>query len=134
MKSPLPSEGQKRNAWQKFGWSFVYAFHGFIYAVRTQRNLRIHLAISLIVLLAALFFHLSIPEVALVILAIMVVISAELFNTALEAIVDLVSPGHHHLARAAKDVAASGVLVCALLAVVLGLFLFLPHIFSLLFP
>jgi diacylglycerol kinase len=73
-------------------------------------------------------------EFALLILTIMIVVSAELLNTALEIVVDLASPTYHPLARAAKDVAASAVLICAILSVVLGLVLFLPHLLPLIFP
>jgi undecaprenol kinase len=94
--------------------AFGFAFAGLAAAWRSQRNLRIHAAIAAIVLVAGAFLRLPALGWAVIVLAIALVIAAELANTAIEALVDLVSPEEHPLAKRAKDVAAAGVLVaCA---------------------
>jgi diacylglycerol kinase len=65
------------------------------------------------------------------VLAIAAVLVAEMFNTVVEAIVDLATPEYHPLARTAKDVAAGAVLLSAILAVVVALFIFVPHLWPL---
>ncbi|GAC1582404.1 MAG: hypothetical protein NVS3B7_17830 [Candidatus Elarobacter sp.] len=102
--------------------AFRYAFEGFSAAWRTQRNVRIHTAIAGAVAVAGVLLRLSPLAWAIVALACALVFTAELLNTALEAVVDLVSPGEHPLAKRAKDVAAAGVLVAVLGAVAAGAF------------
>lgn len=111
--------------------SFVHAWDGVVYAVRTQRNARVHLAAAVCALALGVLLHLSPVEFALIFLAVMAVLVAELFNTVVEAIVDLVTSEYHPLARVAKDVAAGAVLVCAMFAVVIGLLVFGPHLWAL---
>lgn len=112
--------------------SFVYAWNGVVYALRTQRNARVHLAAAACALALGLVLHISALEFALLFLAIMAVLVAELFNTVAEAIVDLVTSEYHALARVAKDVAAGAVLLCAIFAVVIGALVFIPHLWPLL--
>jgi diacylglycerol kinase len=104
--------------------AFGYAFRGLGWLIRTQRNARIHFVIALVVIILGLWLGLSGPEWAVLALTIGVVLAGEAFNTALEAIVDLISPQWHALARTAKDVAASGVLLLALAACAVGVALF----------
>ncbi len=112
--------------------SFRFAFAGLRYAWRTQRNLRIHAAITALVIAMAGLLQFDALHWAILILTIALVWAAELLNTALEAIVDLASPSLHPLARIAKDVAAGMVLLCAIAAVVVGLALFGPALWALL--
>ena len=104
--------------------SFLYAFQGLWRALMRERNLRIHLVCALYVLFFSSFFHLTAGERALLFLTILLVLAAELMNTALEEAVNLfsreVSPG----AKLAKDAAAAAVLLTALGAVAVGIFLF----------
>ncbi len=111
--------------------SFAHAWDGVIYALRTQRNARVHLAAAAGALTLGVALHISALEFALLLLAIMAVLVAELFNTVAEAVVDLVTSEYHPLARIAKDVAAGAVLLCALFAVVIGLLVFGPHLWPL---
>ena len=104
--------------------SFRFASRGLVFALRSQRNLRIHFFIALLVLLLAVALPVSRVELALLVLTISGVLVAELVNTAVEVTVDLGSPGLHELARAAKDVAAGAVLVAALAATCVGLLIF----------
>ncbi|MNO62416.1 Undecaprenol kinase [compost metagenome] len=109
-----------------FKWSdtFRYALEGIVVSLKTQRNLRFHIVAAVFVMLAALFFDLPLRDIALLLLVIGFVISAELFNTAIEAVVDLVTPEWHSLAKMAKDAAAGAVLIAACFAVLIGIVLF----------
>lgn len=108
--------------------SFSWALAGIGYAVRTQRNMKIHLAAAVLVSLACLYLGLSPVELAVVSVAVFMVLVAEMFNTALEAAVDLFMPGRHPLAKVAKDVAAGAVLLTALNALVVAFFLIWPRL------
>ncbi|MCS7057978.1 MAG: diacylglycerol kinase family protein [Meiothermus sp.] len=112
---PLPLRGLKA--------SFTYAWAGLRFAWKSQRNFRLEVYIAALALGLALWLEVSlIPVLFLVAL----VLGLELLNTALEALVDLVSPHYHPLAKAAKDVAAAGVLLVSGIAALIGLMLFLP--------
>ncbi|MBI5440066.1 MAG: diacylglycerol kinase [Deltaproteobacteria bacterium] len=104
------------------------AVDGILHAVRTQRHLRWHLLAGLAVLVLAPGFAVSSSEFALLALAAGAVLIAELFNTAVEAGVDLVSPEFHPLAKAAKDVAAGAVLVAAFVAAAVGWVVLWPRV------
>jgi diacylglycerol kinase len=116
----------------KFFKSFIHAWNGMIYAFQTQRNARVHVALALVALTLGVALHLSAMEFAVIILAIVAVIAAEMINTVAEAIVDLVTDTYHPLAKIAKDVAAGAVLWSAICAVAVGIVIFGPHLLSLL--
>ncbi|KAF6636359.1 diacylglycerol kinase family protein [Paenibacillus sp. EKM208P] len=111
----------RRQPWRM---TFRYAAEGVMYALRTQVNMRIHVAVALLVIVAGLTLHISRLDWLFVCVAIVIVIVAELFNTAVEAAVDLISPDIHPLAKAAKDTAAGAVLLAAVFAVIIGIFVF----------
>ena len=115
--SPSPTSDKYRH---NLAATFGYAFTGLGTAWRTQPNVRIHSFLALAVLIAGLLLHLPPFAWALVILAIALVLVAELSNTAVEALVDLASPEEHPLAKQAKDVAASAVLVASVAAATVG--------------
>ncbi|MDX2257001.1 MAG: diacylglycerol kinase family protein [Pseudanabaenaceae cyanobacterium bins.39] len=109
--------------------SFKYAGQGVIYAFRTQRNFRIHLAMGAIALSLGIYLQLSAISFAIISLTISMVLVLELLNTALEAVVDLsVGREFHPLAKIAKDCAAGAVLIAALTALVVAGVLLLPSI------
>jgi diacylglycerol kinase len=108
--------------------SFRHAFAGLGYTLRTQRNARIHLLVAVAVVALGLWLGLSRWEWVAIVLTIGFVFVAELFNTVIEAVVDLASPEIHPLARVAKDVAAGAVLLAAILSVVIGLLILGPHV------
>src|SRR5262252_7549350 len=95
--------------------SFRFALAGMRYLVRTQPNFRVHLAVAVAVLAADVILKVSAVETAVLLLTIGLVLVAEAMNTAIEAVVDLASPGFHPLAKLAKDAAAAGVLIAAIL-------------------
>lgn len=110
--------------------SFGYAFAGWRYVLRTQPNAWIHAIISIAVVLLGLWLELQRLEWAAIILTFMVVWMAEFTNTAVEAVVDMVMPNPHPLAKAAKDVAAAAVLIGALGAVLVGLLILGPPLWQ----
>lgn len=113
--------------------SFRFAFEGWWYVLRTQRNAWIHALVSVVVFLMAFWLELPALEWAILILTTMVVWMAEFANTALEAVVDIASPDYHQLAKVAKDVAAAAVLVGAIGAVLIGLLIMGPPLWDKLF-
>lgn len=104
--------------------SFNYAINGIIYALRTQRNMRIHFGIALIVLLSTFFYDISKLEFIALAICITMVIAAELINTAIESVIDLGTNHYHPLAKIAKDTAAGAVFLTALNAVLVGYIVF----------
>ena len=126
-----PEQARKKSEWAKFIAGFGYAFSGLRYALRTQRNARVHAIIAALAILLGILLRISSVEFALVFVAITSVFIAEMFNTVFELCVDLASPEYHPLAKIAKDVAAGAVLLNAMLAVVIALFVYIPHLWVL---
>ncbi|MEC1522933.1 diacylglycerol kinase family protein [Neobacillus niacini] len=109
--------------------SFSFAITGIKTALWSERNMRIHLFVSFIVIGCSVFFSISKLEWLFVIVAIGGILSLELINTAIERVVDLVTEDYHPLAKQAKDLAAGAVFIYAITAVVIGSIIFLPYIF-----
>lgn len=109
-------------------WSFNYAIDGIVYTLRTQRNMRIHVSLAILTLLAALLFRIGRAEFLALLFAITLVLMAELINTAVEATVDVAVEGADPTAKVAKDVAAGAVLVAAINAVVVGYIVFIGRL------
>ncbi|PLX99390.1 MAG: diacylglycerol kinase [Desulfuromonas sp.] len=105
------------------------AIEGILWAAKNERHLRLHFFVAVAVLLAALLLGLSALDFILLTFAITLVLFAELVNTAIEVVIDLVSPEYHPLARQAKDLAAGAVLVASIGAVVMGFFAFSHYFF-----
>ena len=129
-----PHQQPYQSEWTKFIAGFGHAFKGLWYALRTQRNARVHISIAILAILMGVVLHISAVEFAIVFMAITGVFIAEMFNTVFELCIDLASPDYHPLAKIAKDVAAGAVLLSAMLSVVIGLFVFGPHLWVLLHP
>ncbi|MFA6940079.1 MAG: diacylglycerol kinase [Clostridiaceae bacterium] len=104
--------------------SFNYAIEGIIHAVRTQRNMRIHMITALFILTLCFFYDLKKVELLIITITITMVITAELINTAIEAAIDATTNFYHPLAKIAKNVAAGAVLVTAVNAVFVGFIIF----------
>ncbi|MEM7062868.1 MAG: diacylglycerol kinase family protein [Cyanobacteria bacterium P01_B01_bin.77] len=129
------SKKESKTAWQvapDLFTSFRYAWAGIVYAVRTQRNFRIHLAIGLVALSLGIMLHIQALEAAVVAITVSAVLVIELINTALESVVDLtVGQTYHELAKIAKDCAAGAVLIAAMAALLVAAFIYLPPLFVL---
>lgn len=115
----------------KFLRGFGYAFKGVSYAIKTQLNFRVHLFCALIAIGLGYALHISTSEWLWIIISIGLVLAAEAFNTALELLVDLVSPEYNKKAGHIKDMCAAAVLVTAVTALVIGLVIFLPKLIAL---
>lgn len=107
---------------------FGFAFKGIGYAIDTQLNFRLHLVAALIAGLLGYALHISVSEWIWIICCIALVLAAELLNTAIEILTDIVSPEYNIKAGHVKDVAAGAVLITALFALATGLIIFLPKI------
>jgi diacylglycerol kinase len=110
--------------------SFRYAFAGWWYVIRTQRNAWIHAVTSVVVVILAFWLRLSARDWAVIVLAIGMVWTSEFLNTALEAVVDLASPQQHHLARVGKDVGAAAVLIAAISSALIGILIIGPPLWQ----
>jgi diacylglycerol kinase len=106
--------------------SFRYAFSGWWFVIRTQRNAWIHAVISVVVLIISFWLQLDRRDWTMIIIAIAMVWTSEFLNTALEAVVDLASPEQDQLARVGKDVGAAAVLIAAVSAALIGFLILGP--------
>lgn len=114
------------SVWQSFG----YAIQGIRYVLQTQRNAKIHSVITLGIIALGTFLNITRLEWAVLVLTIGLVFSAEIWNTAVEALVDLVSPEFHPLAKIAKDAAAGAVFLLAIMSVIIGLLILGPPLWQ----
>lgn len=113
--------------------SMTHAYRGIGIFIRTTHNSWIHIFFGILVIFLGIVFRLSTVEWAIIILTIGVVVLAETINTAIEIDIDLTSPTYHPYARDTKDVAAGAVLISAIVAVIVGLIIFLPKVVALVF-
>jgi diacylglycerol kinase len=120
----------QRKGLAKFIAGFGFAFSGLWHAIRTQLNMKVHITIAIIAIALGIILHISAIEFALIFVAIAGVLITELFNTVIELCVDLASPSYHPLAKTAKDVAAGAVLLSAITAIIIALFVFGPHLWA----
>lgn len=109
------------DAWKK-------AFSGIWYAVKTQTNLKIQLLIAIVVISCAIYFKLNVTECMFISFAIMLVIITEVINTAIEETVNLCTDKFHPLAKIAKDVSAGAVVLAALNAVIIAIFIVISNV------
>ena len=110
--------------------SFAFAFRGFKAAFAGEPNFRIHTLVALLVIVLGFYFHIPATEWIMILICIGLVLMAELFNTAMETIVDIVSPQHQLLAGKAKDVAAAAVVVTVVISVAVGFLIFKKYLFA----
>jgi undecaprenol kinase len=108
--------------------SFSFAIAGIRTAIKQERNIRIHLSISLIVIILGFLFSISRIEWLFILLTIGGMISLEILNTAVERLVDLVTLDFHPLAKQAKDLAAGAVFSFAIISVIIGIIIFGPYL------
>lgn len=116
-------------SWEKRAKSFKYAFNGIKYLLKTQHNAWIHSSIAITVILAGIWFQLSILEWSVIAISIGGVFMAEAFNTAIELLADKITTSINPIIGKAKDVAAGAVLIFAMATVAVGLLIFIPKIF-----
>jgi diacylglycerol kinase (ATP) len=110
--------------------AFGHAFRGWGYVLNTQHNAWIHSVVAIVVFVLGLWLNLPARDWAVLVLTIAMVFTAEFINTAIEAVVDLASPVHHPLGKVGKDVGAGAVLVAALAAILIGLLILGPPLWT----
>lgn len=112
--------------------SFQYASQGVYFAVKNNQNIRILIFVAILVVIASLFFGISGFEMGILGVMILLVLSAEMINTSIEEMTNLIKTEHSQEAKIAKDVSAGMVLVVSLGSLIVGVLVFLPHILRLL--
>jgi len=111
-----------------FFQGFNNAIEGIIYVLKTQKNMKFHFAVALLVLIFSILVGLEAHDYLFLCAAIGLVLFAEMMNTAIEITVDMISSEYHPLARIAKDVSAGAVFIAALFAIVVGYLILSPHL------
>lgn len=124
-KNPPQTDGFKVSSRLK---SVGYALHGLSFMLKTQHNAWLHLAATVMVILLASFLQVRLEHWRWLIVAMVMVWTAEAFNTAVEYVCDVVSPGYSEPVKHAKDIAAGAVLVCAFGAAVIGFLTLWPYV------
>lgn len=112
-------------AWEKLFNSFKFAYTGIIKTFKSEQNFKLHIMISVIVILTAVTLDFSALRMTVLLIVIGIVLALELMNTAVEKTVDLITLERHPLAKEAKDAAAGAVLVFSIFAVIIGVLLFI---------
>ncbi len=112
--------------------SFIYAFKGIKFALITQHNFQIHILLTIVAILLGVFLKISLIEWVSIIIVIGMVLTTELLNTAVELLVDYISPEKNKTAGIIKDLGAGAVLISAIAAFITGLIVFLPKIIKIL--
>ena len=132
MSLPGPGDDGSGRPWTAprsgFWRSFSFAGQGVWHAVRSQRNMRVHLVAAACAVIAGLVLRISAVDWACVAAAIGLVLTAEALNTVVEALADLCTGQYHPLAKIAKDTAAGAVLIASVAALGVGLAVFLPRL------
>lgn len=129
----LKDKKQKQKEKGRLLRSFSYAFLGIKHTIQIEKNMRIHLLVSIIVLVLMIFLPLKKVEIAILCIVIGIVFALEMVNTAIENVVDLVTKEYQPIAKIAKDVAAGAVLIFVLFAIIVGLLILGPPVVSLFF-
>lgn len=132
-KVDLNQKGHKTRGIKRFINSVKNSWDGYVYAYTNEQSLTIHAVLTILVLITGFYFQITKYQWAIIVIVMALVIVAELLNTAIEAVVDLVTSEYHPLAKIAKDCASAAVFTASLLAGGLYLYVFLPKIIKLFF-
>jgi len=122
----------KKRGFKRFLNSFKYSIDGLVYAYKYEQSMMIHFIATILVLFVNILFKVTGTEWLITFLAIGMVLAAELINTAIEAVVDLVTVEIHPLAKIAKDCGSAATFVLSMMAAVIGLVIYIPYIINLL--
>jgi len=125
------SDAKEKHTFKALKKSFKYALSGIFTALKICRNLKIHYLFAIIAIVAGFLFNITKIEFIAILLAITLVVTLEMMNTAIEKVVDLLTEKYHILALIAKDVAAGAVLIASVSAFVIGALIFGPHLLAL---
>ena len=121
----------KKMSFKRFLNSIKYSLEGLSYGYRNEQSLILHGFCTILAVILGLIFHITFWEWAVIIISLVIVLAVELLNTAIEATVDLITKEIHPLAKIAKDCGSAAAFVSSLVAVIIGLFVFVPHIIKL---
>lgn len=116
------------NRWTDFRKSFFHAWRGLTYAIKNEKNFQNELAVGFLVVIAMIYFRVTMPEMVVLTLVVVGVLIMELMNTIMERVVDILKPRVHPYARLIKDLMAASVLSCSILAIIIGLIILVPYI------
>jgi undecaprenol kinase len=114
---------------KKSSIGFTYALNGIKEAFKSERNFRLHLLSTILVIIVGIYLKINVGEWIAIVIVIGLVITAELFNTAIEEIINYMKPEIHPAAKKIKDLAAAGVLLTSITALIVGLIIFMPKFF-----
>lgn len=131
MEKDLQMYKKNKKSFKRFIKSFKYCAEGMRYAFYHEQNIIVMFIVGILTLLLGIIFKLNKPERLAVLILIGLVMSLEMVNTAIEAVVDLVSPEKHPLAKVAKDCASGAVGIMSIFAAIIGLSIFIPKIIAL---
>jgi len=131
MKKNMQEGKFKKKSFKRFLHSFKFSFEGIIYAVYNEVNIFVMIIMAIIAILLGIILKISYVECLVVVLLIGVILSLELVNTAIEAVVDLVTSDKKPLAKVAKDCASGAVSIMSVVAVILGVMIYLPKFLEL---
>ncbi|MCL1990466.1 MAG: diacylglycerol kinase family protein [Defluviitaleaceae bacterium] len=126
------SDAKEKHTFKALKNSFKYALNGVFTALAICRNLKIHYVLACIAIASGFYFDITQVELAIILLAITLVVTLEMMNTAIEKVVDLLTEKYHILALIAKDIAAGAVLIASVIAFIIGALIFGPHLVALL--
>lgn len=116
---------------KQFTKSLSFAFRGLGYAIRNEKNFQNELAIAILVVIAMGYFQVTRAEMVVLFMVVMAVLIMELLNTIMERVVDILKPRVHPYARLIKDLMAASVLLTSILAVIIGVIIFIPYVLKL---
>ena len=128
----ISRDESKKRGFGRFFKSFTYSIEGLKYAYKYEQSMMIHVIATILVIGANILFQVTGIEWLITIIAIGMVLSAELINTAIEAVVDLVTLEIHPLAKIAKDCGSAATFVLAMMAAVIGCVIYIPYIIGVL--
>lgn len=118
----------KRFDYKKLAKSFGHAVDGVVFLLANEQNARIHTIITILVGIGAYVFSVTRIEAAVLFMAVILVFAIEIINTAIENVFDVLHPGDHEVIRSVKDAMAGAVLISAVIAFVVAVLIFLPHV------
>lgn len=122
----------KKRGFKRFIASIKNSLNGLKYAYINEQSFTLHAVLTIVVLISGFYFHISKMQWAILVIVMSIIMITELLNTAIEAVVDLVTYEYHELAKIAKDCASAAAFIASLLALGLYLYVFLPQIINLL--
>lgn len=112
---------------KEFGHSFRHAMRGLVYALKYEKNFQNEVAIAISVVIGMVYFHVTRAEMIILFLVVIGVLVMELLNTIMERVVDILKPRVHPYAKLIKDLMAASVLLSSILAIIIGLIIFIPY-------